>query len=246
MSNFYVYLDSKDSINPATPYQCSFPLQLNFQLDYRNFVSLEEFRTINSVYPINSTNNTFVFRENSGVVDHVATVPAGSYNGTQIASALQTAMNSATPAPANTYTVSFNSITYKINITTTLPNTYSVGAASTILNKIGFVPDATFLTGRTGLFLVRLDGTSYIDIVTSIPCSNVATNGTRRVLKRVYIDVPFGSILFYEDSIPDSIPLRAQDFAMIDIQLFDDTGLPYLLPAECGFQMTLKFSTHSV
>ena len=246
MSNFYLYLDSRDSTNPSTPWQCSFPINLNFQTDYRNFLSLEQMKLVNGVYPINSTNNRFVFRENSGAVDHVATVPAGAYNGNQMAAALQTAMNAATPAPANTYTVSFNTITFKLTITTLLPFTYSVEAGSTILPKIGFVVDTSFLTGRTGLFLVRLDGTQYIDVCTSIPCMNIATNGTRRVLKRIYLNEPFGSIVFYDDNIADSIPLRAQEISIIDIYLYDDTGLPYLLPQECGFQLTLKFSTASM
>lgn len=242
--NFYVHLDTRDSSAPSTPYDCSFPLNLKFQSDFRNFVSLESMKFINSVYPINSTNNTFVFRENSGVVDFTATVSAGSYTGTDMASALQTAMNAS--GAANTYTVTFSSTTYKITISANGVNTFNIQSSSTILAKIGFASTSTFSNSKTGSYLVRLDGTSYIDIVTSLPVTTFCSNYSRQVLKRVYFNQPFGSIIVYEDSQADALPLRTSELSLLDIQIFDDTGALWAIPQECPVQLTFRFSTGSV
>lgn len=66
-------------------------------------------------YPnINNLNNTIPFFENG--VDKIATLPAGYYNSSDIITALQTALNTASGG-YNTYTCSLNSVSQQLTIT---------------------------------------------------------------------------------------------------------------------------------
>lgn len=69
----------------------------------------------NTLYNVDSTNNTFVFQE-TGESSTTVTLTAGNYSITSMITALQTALDAASPN-TRTYTITTNTITNKLTIT---------------------------------------------------------------------------------------------------------------------------------
>ena len=109
-------------------------------------------------YPINSKNNTLVFRENGSSTNLTATITAGNYSSSDIITSLTSALQSAGSA---TITITYNSSTKK----------YTIASSGTVrlisgglLYILGFDAGSLFSASITAAYPVRLSGTNWIDI----------------------------------------------------------------------------------
>lgn len=142
-------------------------------------ISLQSAEVSNRLYDINTDNNVLDFHVNVAA-SVAAIVPAGVYNGTELASALQIAIDAVSLLPPGTIPVTFDSKTNRITFSVTGGNTLVLEAgtgsnlATSIYTAIGF--DATDITGittsQTGQNTVQLkEGEHYIYL-------NLATLGS--------------------------------------------------------------------
>jgi hypothetical protein len=227
MSSFKYLLRSSDRVS-GTSGSAQFNILRNFsQAEYYS-IALSKFVCLNSVYPVNSGNNTVVFSVNGVLgVTYTTTIPQGAYTGTSFATALTTALN--VPASGVVFTATYNPDTFKMTISCDGVNTVLIRAPSfgTTFNTIsGF---KTTLVGFqnivTGDVQVNLAGTSAIKIRVSFSTSSVESSGNNNLISYIPVTTSPFSYIFYDDNIP-SIPVistcRANDLNNIKIILADD------------------------
>lgn len=107
---------------------------------------------------IDGTNNTIIF--NDGTANRTATIASGTYSGTDLATAIQTAMNSAI-GTTNTFTVDYNSTS---------------SSRFTIKNSAG--PAVTILWGNTGTTAQQMLGFSPVNSASLAAGSGVTATDT--------------------------------------------------------------------
>ena len=114
-NKFSVFLssDQRDNITTSNSNDCLFNIRKSSSFPPRVYnLVLETFTIPNTVYNINSSNNNLLWTRGG---DQSATIPAGNYTSTTLATAIKTAMDGA--SDGNTYTVSYSATTFKYTIT---------------------------------------------------------------------------------------------------------------------------------
>lgn len=137
--------------------------QINKNLNLTGFdcFAVQSFQFTNNIYPINSYNNTLII----GVVmaTGTITIAEGNYNATQLITEIINQLN--TLGFTTVFSGSFNNITDKITITSTLLNISSL--SGTLAPIIGFTTSFTPALSVTGNNPVNISYTKYINF-----CSN--------------------------------------------------------------------------
>ena len=229
--SFKLFLDSDYSSYKSSD---TSPTDMNFNINnvlsdnydvYR--LSLLEVSAPN-IEPVFQTgiNTSLVFRENSGVVDFIATITQGTYTGTDLATEIAARMNSVVGI-ANSYTCSYNQSTLKLTISANIPNTFSIRSNSTCLQQLGFTSTSTsFAVVHTGSYIVNLVGSRYMDVLINHPTNSLSTGAIQRpnILARVKWEVPKGSIQLYQTQIPLSHNVNRNSLSNMEIRFFNDSG----------------------
>ena len=99
-----------------------------------------------SSFVIDANNNTIIF--NDGIADRTATIAAGTYTSSGLATAIQTALNSA-PGTTNTFAVEYDTTLSKFKITNSAGPAVNIlwGSTSTTAEQIlGFDPTTDTVT----------------------------------------------------------------------------------------------------
>ena len=107
---------------------------------------------------------------------------------------------------ANTYSVSYSSITKKLTWTSTIIGTSSsLRSSSTCLYELGFTPgeNTSFITAYSSFNPVSLSGLRFIDIQVSFGTGSYSSNNKSNILARVYMEYPFGSINSFRKNIDE-------------------------------------------
>lgn len=182
-------------------------------------------------------NNILDFYENSGAVLRQAVISPGTYSGLELATELQTQMNA---VGSNTYTVTYSSITKKLSINTTIPDTFRILSSSTCLGKTGFQASLVFVSGQVGDYMVFLLGSRYLDVCVNFNCTSIALNRRNNIIARIPLSAEAGSVIFWASQIPIKSVCSVADLTEINIRLFDDTGSSYLI--DPNHQVTYNFA----
>ena len=234
----YLILNTKDSYTNE-PSNAGFNLSNFSESNFYSKISLKNVIIPNTVYPVNSNYNTVVFEEDGSATDIPCTLTPGTYTASEMATELKTRMDA---AGSNTYTVTYDANTFKLTIATsgTSLRFTSDTTAHRILGLDTSV--STFASSVTSAYPIRLDGTQFVDIITSIPSSNILSD-SRPVFARIPVTGGFGEIVFYEH--PDSqdwLPFRPDNIISLDIRLVDDQGNAFVLPSNSEVQYTFRLS----
>lgn len=241
MSDLFIYLDSRYATDPSEPSIAVFNLNMLLNTYNHTHVQLADASFANLVYPINSSNQTLVVEENGASSTITLTITSQDYTGDEFATELQSILNAGT-AEGTTYTVSFDSQTKKITISTD-GNDFRITSASTCLFEIGLYTEmSSASTNFTMPYTVRLDGTEYVDIVSNLKVNNINASGRSTTLARVYLDSSYGSLVFWENETNDNLPFFGSDFSAIEMRLIDSKGNLYALPPNAPVSYTLKLS----
>lgn len=174
----------------------------------------------NTVYNITSSNNTFIFNE--GGSNLTATLTAGAYSVFDLVTELETKLDA---AGANTYTVSYSAVTFKLTITSTANYTIIGG---TILNILGF--EAQLVAGLTfsSTYAVRLHiPKSYMVQIKELANDNVRTTASNQYSNFIItsqvnssdIDYHYHNT-HYNVYVNSNIPTLTQ----LSISIFDENG----------------------
>lgn len=241
MSTTFIYLDSKDSIDKTNPAQSRFLLNFQNYSNHKGYISLEQFTVPITQSPVNSNNNVLELQENNGASTVLVTLSEKSYTGAEIATELKTKLDAASGA-GNTFTVTYANSTKKLLITADTTN-FNFGANSTALKVIGFTSSTSYTSSRTSENVVRLDGSVYYDIVSSLSSRNISSNGRTNILARVPIFAGFGSVQSYQHSNESAIQIFNQDVDVINLTIYDDEGNIVQLPenSDVSYVFRLKF-----
>jgi hypothetical protein len=238
MTSRLLFLDSSHSTTGSTPSDCSFVLNFPVANDITGYgLSIQNIGFPNVVYPVNSTNNKIYFKENGGST-LTATITSGFYNGEDFASEIQTQLNS---FGSLTYTCEFQTLTKSLNVSVLLPNLVQFVEGDNNANEImGYDVPTQPLAVSIASGPVRLDGSLYLDVQSSIGNLNYSSNGKSNLLFRVPITAPFGSINFYENPTDDYLQIVESDIFNLEIRLLDDKGNLFDLPFNSNVFLTIK------
>lgn len=242
MSTLNILLDTKDSISPNTPHDAVFNLNTLLKDDKYQYISLTGITFLNGRYNIHVGNNTLVFQEDGVAVDLTATLTPGNYTATELQAEIKTQMDA---AGANTYTVTYDSITMKYTITTS-GTSLKIMESSTCLFELGIEAGSLFTASVTSDNIVRLDGTEYVSVISTLHSENISSNGYTNILTRIPLQEPPGSLVYFQPSEKKPIKFTPGSFPSIDLRLFDANGRPYILPANCpvSYEFTLSLNIH--
>lgn len=237
-----VFLDTRHSTTPDSPSDCQFELNFNTANDLTNYtMSIESVSFPNAVYPINSNSNKIYWKEDGGATI-TSTLVTNNYTGTEITAQLQTQLNADTGL-ARTYTVSYDSQSKKITITCDggVPDTIEFETGDNdAYDELGFNVPTSAQTILVADYPVRLDGSQYVDVVSSIGNLNYSSNGRTNILARIPILSGFGSVVYYENDSDDLLDLVQNDMTNLEIRLLDDKGYLFDLPANSNVSYVLK------
>jgi len=233
----YLILNTDDSFS-TEPHNASFNISQFNESHFFSKIALIEINVPNIVYPINSNNNTLVFEEDGAATDFTATITPGAYSASELATEIKSVMDA---AGANTYTITYNSITFKYTVATS-GTSLRFTSDTTAGKVIGVeVSNNSFASSITSDYPVRLDTSQYIDIQCSIPSNNI-TSDSRPIYKRVPLRVAFGELLYASWEPDDYLPLRVGSIVSLDLRLTDDAGNAWVLPRNASVQYTFRLS----
>jgi len=240
MSNFFINIDSR---NRSYGSNALFTVTLNdFDLSPGTHVavSLSEFSMYNLQYPVNSTNNSIIFKEaNDDVTEYTATLDEGNYTGAEIATEIALQLNTST-GNAYTYSVAYDSKTGKLTITLTLPEVFKLVSANEIY---GYSAGTGFASVTTGNYPLNMSGVEYIDVlIPTLSNSNVTTNDNiYGLIKRIPLEVAWGSLLSYKSmESDDSIEVDAGYLNNLRIDVRNPDASIYDLPENSHISVVLK------
>jgi len=159
MNKSYFDLNSKDRRSGESLNNVSFS---NFNLINVTRIEVEEVSVSYSWYDIQTAyNSTLVIINPTGPTTYTINITPGSYSGTELATALQTALNAAW---ANSFVVTFNSNNGKFTISGT--STFTIDSTSTILGVLGLVASSG-TNSYTSTNVANLHFTEYINFNSS-------------------------------------------------------------------------------
>lgn len=217
--------------NPVVP-----PLGMNMVLRVKNFYMPL------SMYIINDNNRTLII-EPVGAPGHSTTylLPKGNYNASNLIPELETLLGVG-------YSVSFSTITNKYTFTKS-SGEFTIQGTSTCLNLLGFeagVSSTSVASVLISTFPVDFSGEStiYIDIP-NLKTFNVSSRTTIQssIVKSILIDVPYGSLLYYENPVSSTGSIIQEDnISFVHVQLLGQDEETLINLENGNWQMTLEIS----
>ena len=231
-----IYLNSADSYTPTTPHDCNWVFNLS-SVDSYSKIALQNVVIPHLRYPVNSSTNKLVFQENGFPTLITAVLNDGNYTGSSLASEIKRAMEE---VGTNTYAVSYNSTTQKLSISVANPDQLKLHSSSTCQRVTGLdFDEVNFKYDIVGKYVVRLDGTQFLDVLLNIPTNNL-NSSRRQIYSRIPMNISFGSVLTWTNPIQDWSPFMSKEIKSLEIRLLDDRGKPFILPDNAEVQYTLK------
>lgn len=179
------------------------PVYLNRDRQY--FVRLENIKIPTSFYNINTTNNVLKITEDpAGTPDPISvTVPPGNYTESELRTTTIALLNTAT-LNANTYSMTFDSITGKITITTDTTEFFvdSITNGSVLNPAFGFNDAQNTSTSLSLVSInhISLDFLRYLNIKSDLGSNN---HYSKTNLENIGVQVPItegrSTIQFYDN-----------------------------------------------
>lgn len=238
-STHWIFLNSNDAINSNKPSEANWHLTHQNNLGNENFLlHIDEVQLPNAVYVVNSNYDSFSITDTGGT--DTITLTHQNYTGAQLATELQTQLN-ASGTLNGTFTVTYDSQTLKITIASTVAYVINSG---NVLDIVGYtVLPTTSGTSTTGDSPVRLDGTAYVDLITSLGKSSYSSRNITNTFFRICLNADVGSMVYYTPKTQHGIKLNSPDLTSFSIRLIDDKGNLYDLPPNCDISLTLRLES---
>lgn len=192
-------------------------------------------RLVNMYVPIsftiiNSTNNTLILNGTTYQLDN------GNYNATELATAIMTLVNSSEPS----FTIEFSSITNKYTFSDVSDFTIG-GSVSSILGLSG--ASSSTSNELTPPYPVDLTGQNiiYVDVknITTFNLSSVSKSRTS-IIGSVLVSVPYGSVLYYEDTSKTEFVVQEDSISFLHIRLCGEDQNTLLDLNNFNFSLTLE------
>lgn len=231
-NSVFLTLNSKDCTNPQYPVWILNDSTLNNIGDARIRVHFAAFPNV--VYPINEFNNTLTWFD---TISRTTTVPPGSYTGSALATLLGTLMTHG----ANTITVTYDSAaSYKYTFSGTA-NFYFIDG--TLAPNVGITTFPQVLSATvTGNNPINIAGTAFVDVICSLGLRTYSSTLGNTTLCRIPVGDNFMNQIVWEPAYILEHKLFASTIHDIGINLQDDKGKPYILPANAYLSLVLEIA----
>lgn len=202
ITNHYYLINSKDAITQSDSNN-------NLRIKAHNFNKVKSFKIKKVIIPytfytINSNNNQLIIFKNGDTSDRTITLDEGNYSISQLKTELKSKLD-ASLGVVQTYTITDNTINYKLTITQN-SSTFIIRSVSSINKILGFstIIDTPNAIAHTGINIYNLSDTNFIKIhsnqLTKFD-TKVRTSGHDSSDILVTIPVSgyqFGDIIYYE------------------------------------------------
>lgn len=188
-----------------------------------------------SMYIINDSNRTLIIDSTTYLL------PKGNFNASNLTQELETLLGV-------NYSISFSTITNKYTFTKT-SGEFTIQGTSTCLTLLGFEPGVSSTSTTsvlTSTYPVDFSGESivYIDIP-NLKTFNVSSRTTSQssIVKSILVDVPYGSLLYYENPVSSTGSIIQEDhISFIHIQLLGQDEETLINLENGNWMMTLEIA----
>lgn len=229
-----MFLNSSDAIYSNGVYRWSIQDPYLSMFDYYD-IGVLSITMPNLVYPINQYNDNIAVL--IGATTYTATVVNGDYDSTTFATAVQTAL---TAAHANSWNVTFNSITDKLTITGTSAFSF-VATATDMYNEMGiYTIPSTSATSYTSEYPISIQGADWVQIVTNFATRSVSSNLNQGVVMHLKFSVPYGSVQIWDSAIDTQIATTEGYINTVQISFLDPKGNPWIPPPTIYWSITFR------
>ncbi len=204
-------------------------------------VFLKQISIPHAVPAVNSNFNKIYISEDGGGT-LTATLTVNNYNGSQFATEIQTQLNA---AGALTYTVTYNSQTFKLSFTVVGGDVKFVTGANTLYFMMGFLESGTGFSdfdSLTSPHVIDIAGTRTIRIASNLKTLNVLHGREINLLATIPSLGSFGSIINYEPEHATPVDIsRIGGHYVFEVLLFDDRHNLYVVPPNLNWSITLEY-----
>lgn len=229
---FIIYVNSKNRPNPNTTNSSIINMPLSFQPLHISRITLLEAIIPNTIYAFRNdniiVNNYFDFVDSLGI--NSIQITPGTYNSTQFITELQTLLNAAS---SDTYVVSYNQTTLRLNITSSFAGFQILGATGpNVLNNclylLGFTNiDTVAGASQTAPNAINIQGPKEIFIKCSQfqpPIHDTANSFV--AMFQISLTVPFGNIVYHEQfqTHETGINIEQRSLNNLSLELVDENG----------------------
>jgi len=244
---FYAFVSSDDRI-VGTPSR--FQVRLNntqFGMDRSIRIGLDELSLMHLQYPIRNTNNRFAFSEDNGATWLVTDLTPGDYDLATLATEIKNKMDT---AGTNIYTVTIDSRTKRMTISTPLPGdiilnfTSALNSSSSAHKAFGYPAETItpLSSSHTSPMPVIIDADSVIYIRTNFlnfNCTSSSATGSS-IFEMIPLNAQYGQILNYSSNNPNELVSTETRLSQMEIELINSDGQPYQLPENASVFMKFR------
>lgn len=215
---FSSYLSNNADNNNPTFY-------LNTPISQIEGYSFQNFSGINTIYNIDSRNNTLNFIEDdSSSTIRSITIPTGNYT---ISSFLTSLSSLFTAAGTVVYTATNDTLVNKITITGA-SKTFKIVNSSNFCLESGFVSSASFAISQTAANTFDLSGIKILNLVCySFGNTNsVLVNRNYNVIQSIPITTPYLGVIDFQSNSDIFITSQIQELNVCQFSLLDELARP--------------------
>lgn len=213
----------------------------HLQLPEKNVVgyNLSQVTAVNTVYDIDSRNNQFAFVENPGLnaeTTLVAILEPGNYTLSTFLTKLSTALTS---VGSNTYTVTNNSLTNRLTITSSSIDFKIVDIPNHCYYESGFVTSSVYSVSALATSSFDFSGLKTIHIIcNTFNGTSIIVNQNYTILASIPVNVPYQGVLSY-DAQPVFITCQA-DIYNFQFYLLDERFRPITMDKSWSCNLLLQ------
>lgn len=226
-----ILISSENRTNPNNSSSTNFSIQLSNPINERYLLYALKAATIpKTYYNIDSPRNTFTITDSTGLQNIV--VPIGNYTIAQLITEIENQLNA---LAVDTYTVTYNTISAKITITSTFAgfeiNPTLATLQGLILDQLGFnlgvtytgasitAPNVLDISGIKNVYIVISEFTQYL---------RNTTNAFQNF--KVQMNGQFGDIIYWTDESGyhqyfNIQPSNRSNIRTLNIRLVDEYGI---------------------
>lgn len=233
---FPVYLDTDNSVS-TNPANARFNIDMTGERPFTSAtITSVTFCNAQSAFPARASQVVFTV----SATPYTLTIPSNNYSGTSLATYLASQMTAVGP---DTYTVTYDTDALKFTFVTSGTIFEFTPTANDAYRQLGITTTGVANTTIVSDQLVRLDGFEFVDLETDIKVARSYTSNTNvNLIARIPLNVPYGSIVFYEPPEPIIFSIASRENTVeLDLRLKAPDGYLYELPESTNVIYTVVF-----
>lgn len=209
-----------------------------------NLIGIEGFKLKNlliplSSYNIDNYNNAIKMYQNvSGTTTtNLITMTSQNYNSGNIASQLQTAMNS----QGNLYmTCTFNTSSNLLSMTSSTGSFYFMNCSNDCYEELGLTVGTSAVSSLTAGNCINLSGVQVLNLQSNSLDGIQIPSLNKKLIASIPVDDSLTNIYSYYDDSADYIETNINDLSQISINLLDQKYRPIVQRSHWSLQLNLQ------